>query len=224
MPDKSEEPSFVGWFWKFLLIWFSVSVLILGISGSRIAVAFSVVWCAGFGGIVWFLKNRIAYVINKYHLRSVFWFALVVVLISAGEEILVYLLGGKLAEPALWSDLIVVCSTWLAWLLMWFLWVCRKSSFSLGEAIAYAGFTGILYEVFISGAFISNPLSLLIESPLAWVIYAVIALVPLQMIKFSGKSRGLIAGVEAIMVPFLVSEVVALTVVFALKALGAPVN
>lgn len=224
MLDKSEEPSFTGWFWKSLLVWFSVSVLTLGISGSWIVVTFSVVWCAGFGGTVWLLKDRIAYVINKYRIRSVFWFALVVVLISAAEETLVYLLGGKLAEPALWSDLIVVCSTWLAWLLMWFLWVGRRSSFSLGEAVAYAGFTGILYEVFISGAFISNPLSLLIESPLAWVIYAVIALVPMQMIKFSGKSRGLVAGVEAVMVPFLVSEAVALTVVFVLKGLSAPVN
>ncbi len=214
--------SAVAWYWRFIFAWFVLSIAVLASIGSWSSVYFAIVWCVVFGGASWLFRERIRDIIKGSLIDNIVGFSIIVIIISSVEEYLVYILGGTLAQPVLWVDLVFIDATWLTWLVMWKLWVSRKFAFSPPEAVLYSAFTGVLYEIFVSGAFLHNPFSIFIELPVVWIVYSVIVFIPITMIDFRGKSHGVIAGIEAVLVPFLISEAVAASLWVLLGVLKAP--
>ncbi|MCL5786342.1 MAG: hypothetical protein M1151_06725 [Candidatus Thermoplasmatota archaeon] len=84
-------------------------------------------------------------------------------------------------------------------------------------------FVGGWQEVFVSGEFLSNPVSLIIGIPVAWVVYAVIVMIPMRMIDFNRKVNRHGSVLLALGVPFVIPEIVAIVCVVALVQLGAPI-
>jgi hypothetical protein len=148
------------------------------------------------------------------------------VIVTTVEEMLVYAFGGviALAQPILWVDLTWVNLVWLAWLLPWYLLIQKFAHFSRWEALMIGGTSGIFFEVILSRVFLGGAILTLMWIPLAWVIYATVFLIPLQLLEFRTGPTSSREVAFAIIVPWAWSGLVGicLWVVFAIA--GIPLH
>lgn len=112
---------------------------------------------------------------------------MIAALVSVFEELYVYSSGNRISVPNICQDVIIVPGQWLVWFAIWYLLIALKFSFTTGRALFAAGLEGLLFEYVGTGLIISNPIGFLVNLPQTIVVYAVIFILPMQFIRFSGK-------------------------------------
>jgi hypothetical protein len=207
-----------------ILVWAAVATAILAVIHDVPSVVFTLVFGFGFGGVAYRFRDRIRPAFHRARLDGFLGFSLLVVGISVGEELLVYVLGGRLAESPVALDLLWVGLLWWTWLATWY-WAIRPR-FLLSErrALLVGGATGILYEIGLSRAFLDGPGVILVFAPVAWLVYGAIFVLPLQLMPTEGARASRWSVPAALLVPFAASLAVALVLYALLSVLGVPVH
>jgi hypothetical protein len=172
-----------------LAVWFVVAGTIFALVRDFGIVAYLLAFCVLWGGATWGVRSSIRPMMARLGLDNLGGFVLLVIGVASLEEGLSDVLGGpaSLVIRYLPLDLVWVNLVWLGWLLPWYLWVPRRYSFNEVEALLVGGSGGLLFEVVLSRVFL-DPIVAVLWIPLAWAIYAVIFLLPLQLIRFEPRA------------------------------------
>jgi hypothetical protein len=212
--------------WKLLLAWFALSLGIFAVAGSIRIVEYEVVFVGLFGSLALLLRRSVRPALRRVKLDNVWEFAMLAVLVSSLEELVVYAVGGSgaLAQSTLGVDLLWVDVIWLGWMLPWYLWLASRYAFSSQEALLVGGTAGILFEVLLSRIFVEGPVIILLWIPLVWVTYSVVLLLPLELTTFKAPpstARRWLAGVA---IPWVSATCVALLLWLILSVVGIPLK
>lgn len=191
--------------WKAILIWFSLSVILLSLSREWTVVIFALTYGCLYGGTVYFLRDRLRSLFTSLKKGRFALYLLVAITVSVFEEIYVYLLGGKIAVSNIFLDIIIVPGEWSVWFATWYLFSARKFKFTYGQALLAAGLEGIFFEYIGNGLFLNNPIGFVISIPIAVVVYAAIFILPMQLIEFKGETDSLWKYPVAVILPYLLS-------------------
>jgi hypothetical protein len=197
-------------FWKGLLIWFAAVMLILAIAREFVVVIFGVSYGLGFGYLAYRFRHKVRPLFKRFGMDNYWGFILLAMIITVTEETYVWALGGRIAHPILWVDLILVSGMWTVWFSTWHKWLAKKYKWSELEALLAAASIGVLYEYVGTGEILGNPFGLVIAIPLAIVVYAAIFMIPMQLIDFTGKKETTTKWPVSIVVPFIATFPVAL--------------
>lgn len=206
--------------WKVMLFWFVAVTIILCIAKEWSVVAFGLTYGLGFGGIAYTYRRRVQPFFKKVHLDNYYGFLVLTVIITVTEEVYCYILGNQIAHPVLWVDLLLVTVMWSVWFGVWYFFLATRYYFEEKEALMTAGFTGVFYEFVGTGAILENPFGIVIAVPLAVVVYAAIFVLPLQLIRFTGKRTGKAKYVVGVVLPFVLTIPVALVLYGVLAGFG----
>lgn len=203
---------------KALIAWFAVVVLLFAVLGDWSLVIFAAGFGAVIGGLEYRYRRSIRPLAARLGLNNYAGFLVLSIAISTFEETFCYLTGNHIAYPVLWIDLILVSVMWTVWFGTWYFYLSKRYAFSEKEALLLAGSVGIFYEFVGTGAFLSNPIGIMMITPLAIVIYAAIFVWPMQLIDFSGKNNSWIKYPVSILLPFILTFPVAIVlyVIFSL--------
>lgn len=186
-----------------MLTWFVVSIIILSITGNWGNVIFSLTFGVVYGGVVYTQRERIRKLLGSINRRRYALFLALAITVSVLEEIYVYSLGNKIAVPDLMLDIIIVPAEWAVWFTTWYFVISRRFLFSEGEALLMAGIEGILFEYSGGLAILGNIPGFLVSIPVTVVVYAAIFILPMQLIKFEGKSSRWVKYPIAVVLPYL---------------------
>lgn len=185
-------PNGTGWarlLGRAVLLWFLVSLIILLLVGAWGPATYLVLFGLLFGEGAWIARGKVRAALRAFGLDNLAGFVLLAVGVSTLEEVVAYLCGGPgaLAIHNLAIDLVWIDAIWLGWQVPWFLVIPRWFAFSEAEALVVGGSVGVLFEVIVSRVFLAGILAL-VWVPLGWVVYAVVLLLPLQLVRFPARS------------------------------------
>jgi len=205
------------------VVWFAASVAVLAIAGAERVVVYLLLFVGVYGGVLWSVRHRIRPGLARLGLDNTAGFVLLGVGASSIEETVSFAAAGpsSLVIPNLPVDLVWINAIWLGWLLPWYVFIPRRFSFTEREALLVGGSTGVLFEVIVTRIAFSFPLVVL-WVPVAWTVYAVVFLAPLQLVRFptSSSRRGKVPVALAATWGPAIAVALALYVLFG--ALGLP--
>lgn len=196
--------------WKVLFVWFSISILVLSITGDWGNVVFSLTYGVGYGGFVYVQKNKIRSFFEPLKFGRYGVFITLALLVSVFEEIYVYSLGNKIAVPDLMFDIIIVPCEWAVWFTVWYFFLSRRFYFTEGQALVSAGIGGLLFEYGGNLVFLHNIPGFIVSIPVTIIVYAAIFVLPMQLIRFTGENDRKIKYVVSTVFPYLLTVPVAL--------------
>ena len=210
--------------WKLVFIWAVISFIILSIAKVWDVVIYGITYCFIFGGLLYKFRNKIGRALEKLHFKNFIGFALLVTFLTVIEELYVLKLSGPeaLAHPTLWVNLVLVSSFWLVWLSTWYFYLSKKYVFTKEQAILTAGFSGIMYEL-VGTLKIFDINAVLFITPISILVYATVAIIPMQLIDFTGQKDSKAKYLISVVLPFLITIPVALILYFIFIAIGVPI-
>lgn len=163
-----------------------------------------------YGGVVYVYSPRIRQFFVSRRLNVFPVFMIVSILVSVTEELYVYALGNKIAVPSIWRDIIIVPGVWSVWFATWYLYISKKYSFTVGEALLAAGMEGVLFEYLGKILGQLDPLELLIAFPGTVIVYAAIFILPMNLMNFEGTTKTYWKYPVSVFLPYVLTIPVAL--------------
>jgi hypothetical protein len=208
--------------YKVVLVWSTISIGIFLLLKEYGLVAYVVVFVGLFGVIAYRQRIELGRFLRRIGFAHPLFFSLLVIGLVLFEEYLAYVLAGPegvMYPEHLSINMVLIATFWLAWLLSWKWYIAPKYHFTEREAIMTAGFAGIMYEI-IGPMHFLDAASWLLIAPLSILIYAAVAILPMQLIDFSGQQVSKYKYLIATVIPFLLTWPPALVLYFVLTSAG----
>jgi hypothetical protein len=210
--------------WKIMLAWFIAIMIIFVIAREWVVFTFGTTYGLIFGGLAYRYRSKVRPFFKRIGLDNYRGFLILAIIVSVTEETYVYILGGDIAHPVLWIDLVLVTGMWTVWFGTWYFYLSKKYAFSEKEALMTAGFIGVFYEYIGTGKIIENPLLIISFTPLAVIIYAAIFMLPMQLINFTGENESKMKYPVSVILPFILTIPVAIALYIIFSIFQIPLD
>ncbi|HEY3274317.1 MAG TPA: hypothetical protein VGJ92_11170 [Methanocella sp.] len=195
------------------------------VAGNRNAAVFAFLYTIVYGGLCYRYRDGIKNFLEGLPVNTLIKFFAVAFLVAAAEEVFCFLMGNHIALPVLWADVLFCGLVWFGWFGTWYFYLSKHYRFNQQEALLVAGFSGLLYEG--TGLVLANPpaiLAILLIIPFLTLVYSAIFLVPMQLISFTGSRDSIWKYPVSIVLPFLVSLPITVTLFLIFTVMGVPLK